>query len=88
MSCPTCDHTMQQLPTETQRFFWCPRCGTISFEASFGGESHTPPKLVERCREFAVQSPMVSGDPKFLSGRLWRELGIAEAINRPEERSS
>lgn len=26
MSCPTCDHTMHGLG---ERWFWCPRCGTV-----------------------------------------------------------
>lgn len=29
MSCPTCQHTMQNLGVEGRRIFWCPRCGTL-----------------------------------------------------------
>jgi Zn-finger nucleic acid-binding protein len=29
MACPTCSHTMQNLGVESERVFWCPRCGTI-----------------------------------------------------------
>lgn len=29
MSCPTCNHTMQNLGAEGQRIFYCPRCGTL-----------------------------------------------------------
>ncbi len=29
MSCPTCNHTMQNLGVQGQRIFWCSRCGTL-----------------------------------------------------------
>jgi hypothetical protein len=29
MSCPVCNHTMQNLGVPDQRIFWCPRCGTL-----------------------------------------------------------
>lgn len=37
MSCPTCDHTMQNLGVEkpaehgATQVFWCPRCGTVKY---------------------------------------------------------
>lgn len=34
MPCPTCDHTMKNLPVEGNRLFWCPRCGTLKEEGS------------------------------------------------------
>ena len=33
MSCPTCDHTMQNLGVDNQRIFWCPKCGTLKTES-------------------------------------------------------
>lgn len=31
MPCPTCDHTMHNFNAHdnTQKIFWCPRCGTL-----------------------------------------------------------
>lgn len=28
-SCPTCDHTMQNLGGANMPLLWCPRCGTV-----------------------------------------------------------
>jgi hypothetical protein len=84
MPCPTCDHTMTKI---VQDVYWCPRCGTLGEvvpgdsvgEYKLVGEA---PKLVERCREFEQRLTLVTaGD-----GRPWHTLGIAEAINTPENR--
>jgi hypothetical protein len=29
MSCPVCNHTMQNLGSPERRIFWCQRCGTL-----------------------------------------------------------
>lgn len=40
MPCPTCDHTLQNIGAKDQRIFWCPRCGTLVYEAdNFRGEN-------------------------------------------------
>lgn len=75
MSCPTCDHTMQKV---VYGIFWCPRCGTLMQE---GGTAEMP-GLVERCRELAAENTHSSAFP----WPAWRRLGIAEAINLPENR--
>lgn len=102
MSCPTCDHTMQAIHADdTLRRYWCPRCGTIitSFftvgaapeEGGADTISVDVPTLVGRCREFrAARHPSfkaevgIFGDPVLASE--WKRLGIAESINKPEDR--
>ena len=95
MSCPTCDHTMQRLPLH---IFWCPRCGTLKTP----GEREEAPKLVERCREFAIviypiapanfMSNLNSVQTAFAEAVIqsiyarWAQMGIAESINVPSER--
>ena len=39
MSCPTCDHTMQNLCGPGRQLFWCPRCGTLKEILGGGIES-------------------------------------------------
>jgi hypothetical protein len=74
MSCPTCDHTMQNLGT----WFWCPRCGTIKPTAQ-GTTTYEAPRLVDRVRT-AV------GDMTY-DDRVWADaLGIVESIYPPDQR--
>ena len=47
MACPTCDHTMHNVDAD-RRYYWCPRCGTLS-SCVPGGWAEAP-KLVERVR--------------------------------------
>ncbi len=86
MPCPTCSHTMQCLSVvETratgyaERLFWCERCGTLvreSGDGEAGFSTSEQPKLVERCRDYNDRAnPM--------DNRLWRALGIMEAIYPP-----
>ena len=77
MACPTCSHTMQNLGLEMNRAFWCPRCGTLSFG---DGRHVETPALVERCQQFGQTL-----GPSWFS--LWKQFGIAESINIPEERN-
>lgn len=78
MACPTCDHTMTCVGESLgEPVFWCPRCGTFRRGAEGAVQA---PSLVYRCREYeAVLFPSdVAG--------FWRGMGIAEAINKPEDR--
>ena len=87
MSCPTCDHHVACIGITNDGFatFWCPRCGSLSY--SEPEKAVDVPKLVDRCRKFAADPFM----PLQLVGRkpeqLWVCLGIAEAINLPENRT-
>lgn len=93
MSCPTCDHTMEMVGDYFISVAHCPRCGTLTVtrtttdgdgdEEKLSHHSNTyVPKLVERCREFerGIPTNVVS------EMREWKRIGIAEAINKPEER--
>lgn len=73
MSCPNCDHTMQQI--DVSKYFWCPRCGTLKPEDGFA----ETPKLVLRCRDF---EHFVNEDLSV----AWHRLGIEESINPPGNR--
>lgn len=70
MSCPTCDHNMQQIG-EAGSGFWCPRCGTIQVRLIV-----YRPKLVDRCREM---------EDKLITSELhkWQRLGIHKSIQIP-----
>ncbi len=77
MNCPTCSHTLHAVcQSDGDRVCWCPRCGSLIAH----GE-HSPPKLVERCREYEKML-------RYVPERLphWKAVGIAEAINTPENR--
>jgi hypothetical protein len=80
MACPTCDHTMQMIATP---YYWCPRCGTLG-----GGLVQKPefwePKLVDRCRKYAGEFDKENIAQFYRN--TWNRLGIAEAINKPEDR--
>jgi Zn-finger nucleic acid-binding protein len=41
MSCPVCDHTMQNLGTVDYRLWWCPRCGTLKEDLGYAAEQTT-----------------------------------------------
>lgn len=71
MSCPTCDHTMQNLVPQV---FWCPRCGTVKM-----GDNECFPSLVGKCRTFSDQL-----SPSYSS--LWVRLGIHDSLWTTEER--
>lgn len=90
MSCPTCDHTMQlQFMDRERTIHHCPRCGTMRSEL-LGDVSFTVPALVERCRRFEaeefVQWSAEKGEAVIRPAVRWHQLGIAEAINKPEGR--
>lgn len=44
MSCPTCDHTMQNLGVKDAAgsIFWCPRCGTLKMRSGDYEEVELP----------------------------------------------
>ena len=90
MSCPTCDHTMPLLGRMREDpVFICPRCGTICIRITkdgggFEDQIHVP-KLVERCREFENDLHTSAVDAEVLPD-FWVTRGIAEAINKPENR--
>lgn len=94
MACPTCDHTMEALPASSQAdettTFLCPRCGTVKIDGFRGdGSIVYVPKLVERCREFVrivsgLTDEQSTARPFLLT--KWRLLGVAESINKPEDR--
>jgi len=89
MACPTCDHTMQSIGhAEGRSHYWCPRCGTLRSTAEGGFDTDEAPKLVERCRKYrdelkAARSPY---DLQAYLELYWNRIGIAEAINKPEDR--
>jgi hypothetical protein len=86
MSCPTCDHTMERVAMDVFRrgCFWCPRCGTVwttsCDETGAWVNRDEPPALVDRCRRFEK----IRGIAYLINE--WITAGIAEAINKPEDR--
>ncbi len=60
--------------------FHCPRCGTL--QGCYADGSVTVPALVLRCR-FFVQAVIGDSDEAL---HRWRTLGIAEAIDVPQDR--
>jgi hypothetical protein len=90
MTCPTCDHTMQCL--EGGHFgktgiHWCPRCGTIYFAREGFDDRRSVPMLVERCGAYEAGLKDCRTPSRSFLISDWRRLGIAEAINTPENRS-
>lgn len=93
MACPTCDHTLAQLASvsEAVSYLHCERCGTVVIEnLVIGSRSVYTPKLVERCREFEESIHTfqdLSGLTRYeITKNEWQSLGIAESINKPEDR--
>lgn len=88
MSCPTCSHTLARI-SNSEPLYLCERCGTVCDGGPIGG-SQWPwravyvPHLVARCRDFRARVIDSLGHPDVLDD--WEELGIAEAINTPENR--
>jgi tRNA(Ile2) C34 agmatinyltransferase TiaS len=76
MSCPTCDHTMEQV---VEDIFWCPRCGTLRDVQDIQRGTDATPKLVERCREYEKLCI-----PHTL--HAFHDAGISESINLPANR--
>jgi hypothetical protein len=77
MPCPTCEHTMQSVGESVA---WCPRCGTIQGN----WEAGQPPKLVQRCRDFAARafdSDLLTGVDSVLALAEWQSCGVDESIN-------
>jgi hypothetical protein len=91
MPCPTCDHTLSRLTGEVGHgFYHCPRCGTVMEQAVDSDANQLPgfpkvyvPWLVLRCRQFEGS---LAPDSAPGGGRDWCALGIAEAINTPQNR--
>ena len=78
MSCPTCDHTTQGIGN---RWFWCPRCGTILND---GDEDH-------RARTTSVPYSTTQirnwlHNPRYVSHKQLREALIG--ILHPDERAA
>lgn len=63
MSCPKCEHTMQNLwvDPKDKRIFWCPRCGTIKVQwiGWPGGQEEvvSPKMLDEGAQDSGVLDP-------------------------------
>lgn len=87
--CPTCSHTLGCLCVhEGMQFVNCEQCGTVVVRILEGGypDRVYVPKLVERCRTFEKKTVNVGAvDEDQLKDR-WQITGIAESINRPEDR--
>lgn len=77
MACHTCDHSMQRI-SETERVFWCPRCGSIKRVPTGAHTEVCVPMLVERCRQFQASN----GDGLRWK-QLWHRVGINESIQPP-----
>jgi hypothetical protein len=77
--CPTCDRDMLVLGCRVTELplHWCSICGTI-----LPCEDSGPvvPDLVRRCRDY--EATQIGGT----DGTFWEGMGIAEAINKPEDR--
>jgi endogenous inhibitor of DNA gyrase (YacG/DUF329 family) len=87
MPCPTCGGTLALLclDRDDERYYHCGRCGTIVT----GEQDVYRPRLVDRCRAFlpALRSHPQSGVISLGSIEdTWQHLGIAEAIDLPEDR--
>jgi hypothetical protein len=94
MTCPTCSHTAALLCIDGNRCLYhhCERCGTVIASRSAERKGVYVPQLVERCRkfqEFVTGTFERCGVPASSSAflGLWTQLGIAESINLPGERT-
>lgn len=85
MACPTCGHTMQCVADPGPRYsvFWCPRCGTLNVTSMGTPDRVVAPKLVDRCRKFAIGGLLLDAE---MARSAWDGLGIAESIHKPEDR--
>lgn len=99
MPCVTCDKTLTPLGcclVMGQPIHYCVTCGSVK-PCGVASEDIVVPELVRRCREF--EKIMVAyqkeydragdGDFKAATDDLaehWHRLGVAEAINLPEDR--
>lgn len=91
MACPTCDHTMQGLGLTTtgQRWFWCPRCGTLTEQAPGRRPVAERPRVVRRAEAlldlvFADAQALIDGRDVAPSGTTLRRLrDLAEAAGAP-----
>lgn len=81
--CTICGHTLAGLGDDR---WWCERCGALGSTRINGRLVCEAPKLVERCRW--LEAYMARHRPNEPLGvpQQWRASGIAEAINRPEDR--
>ena len=78
MPCPTCDHTMHNLGVESQRIFWCPRCGTIKTEVD---EQHHVISLPRLCHVAIELTTIIMGSNYHLNPEqsLDCDIKLAEA---------
>jgi len=85
MSCPTCEHTMQNLGLAQSgaKAFWCPRCGTLKLETpgdeplSSGHADTEVPSLVHRIHN-AVLLPCEAG--VIVPLQMWRDIDEAAGL--------
>ena len=82
MECINCSHTMICVLDGGPSH--CPRCGTLFISWLHERDQWVTPKLVARCREFALALRFDA--PDMPQPQLWHTLGIAESINPPEAR--
>ena len=68
------------------RYFWCPRCGSLKRMVPCGGEDTDAPGLVNRCRVFEAWCAEGIGWKDTNTFKKWFGIGIAESINVPGER--
>lgn len=82
--CPICSFGLSRLIPDfinQASISYCPKCGTVKVSTESPNVTYTlTPKLVERCREF---EKVILDD---LAIAPWIATGIAEAINKPEDR--
>ena len=85
MACPTCDHTMCQIPSFSKEHFiyHCPRCGTVKLENS---ECYRPqvyvPKLVSCVVEFC--GTLTEYDQRIIDNL--ERIGVTESATHPDAR--
>ena len=80
MSCPTCDHTMQNLGLAQSgaRVFWCPRCGSLKTESTGGFVETEQPALVQRVKD-AIIEVSIAGNV-FVPLQDWRSIDEASGF--------
>lgn len=83
MPCPTCDHTMQNLGVESERKFWCPRCGTIKTVAGEREEIEAPALVqhVAKAEDFTIRTSVDGATIQFaVIDLLWRNICEAAGV--------